>query len=111
MIDVTSRETGRGTVEVTVRGDLDAVTAAGLRHVLDGIGPVRLELDLTGVGFCDCAGARLLLRTGERLRAHGGALVVLRPSAPVLRLLGLLGLDRHLPVGGAVGASRTGGGD
>ncbi|GAA3143812.1 hypothetical protein GCM10010466_38580 [Planomonospora alba] len=115
MITVTSRETGHGAVEVAVAGDVDAVTAAELRCVLDGLadgpGPVRVELDLTRVGFLDCAGARLLLRTEERLRARGGALAVLRPSAPVLRLLGLLGIDRHLPVGGAVGASRTGPGD
>lgn len=110
MILLTSPEPAEDRVEITVRGDLDAVKGAELRRVLGGLTAAAVELDLAQVVFIDCAGARTLLRADEHLRGLGQEMVIVRPSGPVLRLLRLLGFDSHLLIrhpGGAVGASRT----
>ncbi|MFF3443873.1 STAS domain-containing protein [Streptosporangium sp. NPDC002721] len=110
MILLTSPEAAGGRVEITVRGDLDAVKGAELRRVIGGLGAATVELDLAQVVFIDCAGARTLLRADEHMRGLGQEMIVVRPSSPVLRLLRLLGFDRHLLIrhpGEAVGASPT----
>ncbi|MER5648051.1 STAS domain-containing protein [Streptosporangium sp. NPDC002524] len=110
MILLTSPEPAEDRAEVAVRGDLDAVEGAELRRLLGGLTVATVELDLARVGFIDCAGARTLLRADEHLRGLGQELIIVRPSGPVLRLLRLLGFDRHLLIrhpGDAVGASRT----
>ncbi|CAM5291221.1 STAS domain-containing protein [Streptomyces pilosus] len=80
-------------VRVTVRGELD-FEAQHLRYELhealrsSGTG---VDLDLSGVSFCDCSGLSVLL--DARQRALGlGRTVTLRASSPAVeRLLGLIG--------------------
>ncbi|WP_440104623.1 STAS domain-containing protein [Streptosporangium sp. H16] len=110
MILLTSPEPAGDRVEITVRGDLDAVRGAELWRVLGGLTAATVELDLAQVVFIDCAGARALLRADEHVRGLGQEMIIVRPSGPVLRLLRLLEFDRYLLIrhpGGAVGASRT----
>lgn len=80
-------------VTIVLRGDLDAVSAAGAATVLDEITgrPVRLVLDLAGLGFLDCCGLSVLLAARTRARAAGGDLVLAAPRRQVLRLLTLTG--------------------
>ncbi|GIH96578.1 STAS domain-containing protein [Planobispora siamensis] len=111
MIVITSRETGRGTTEITVRGDLDSVAAVELRRALLGVGSAAVELDLSQVEFLDCAGARTLLWADEHLRAREGTLTVVRPSRLVMRLLRLIEFDQYLSIEWAVGAGSPAPGD
>ncbi|GAA3442624.1 STAS domain-containing protein [Planomonospora venezuelensis] len=111
MIQIASRRIGDDAAEIAVEGDLDAVASGELRRVLEETRAARVELDLSCVAFLDCAGARSLLRADARVRERGGRLVVMRPSAPVVRLLRLLSFDRYLSIEGVVGAGRTPPGD
>lgn len=87
---------------VVVRGDLDLTTlpdlTARLRPVLNGR-PEGLVFDMTGVGFMDCAAARLIAGTAGSLPP--GRLPVLRsPGRLVRRLLDLTELAGHVQVEG-----------
>lgn len=53
-------------------------------------------VDLHGVEFMDSSGIAMLVRAQQRTAQHDNELCVLRPSAPVLRLLEMCGLDRAL---------------
>ncbi|MGI5154182.1 STAS domain-containing protein [Microbispora sp. CA-102843] len=98
-IQTTSFETG---IRMALNGDLDVSGVpelrACLRQVLGTYRPGHVEVDLAGVGFLDCAGARSLLWTDASVREWGGGATFVRPSRQVLRLLGLLGFDSGLSI-------------
>ena len=82
-----------GTAEVALCGDADITATAALAEMLTftlSKGPSRLMLDLSGVGFLDCAAARVIARAAEALPP--GQLTVRAPSLPVRRVLQLTGL-------------------
>ncbi|MBE3010950.1 STAS domain-containing protein [Microbispora sp. NEAU-D428] len=83
-------------------GDLDVSGVpelhACLRQVLGTYRPGHVEVDLAGVGFLDCAGARSLLWADARVHEWGGDVTFVRPSRQVLRLLRLLGFDSGLSI-------------
>jgi anti-anti-sigma factor len=82
---------------IVLRGDLDAVSAPQVRRALQGAARSasrRVELDLRGLTFLDCAGLSSILEAvpalGERLSIH--------PGPPrVQRVIALLGLATTLP--------------
>jgi anti-anti-sigma factor len=106
-----------GRTTVVVVGDVDMDTRGELRESLgtalsasDG----GIDLDLSGVGFCDCSGLNVLLLV-QRLAAAAGRTVVIRSASPTVeRLLTLTGTaplfaPAGLPAGcraaGAAGAA------
>jgi anti-anti-sigma factor len=83
----------------TLSGDLDFTTAAGfLEHVARAVDDrtERFVLDLAGLAFLDCAGARALVMA--TYAAPSGCPVIVRSvSLPAARLIDLLNLDlQHL---------------
>ncbi|MFF9365370.1 STAS domain-containing protein [Streptomyces griseoluteus] len=79
---------------VTVRGELDFVSGDRIRaRLADALtaSPHRLELDLSGVGFCDCAGLNVLLELRHRAVRQGKAVTIHAVSPAVDRLLDLTG--------------------
>jgi anti-sigma B factor antagonist len=79
---------------VTVRGELDVVTAAPLDAALTGAErrAATVMLDLTGVRFIDCSGVRPLITAERRIRARGGHFILDVPEV-ISRLLVLVGVD------------------
>lgn len=79
---------------VTVRGELDLASGDALRDRLaealaaSGGG---LTLDLSGLGFCDCAGLNVLLELRRRALSQGKTVVLQAAGPAVDRLLGLIG--------------------
>ena len=80
---------------VVVVGEVDIATRQRLtvtlreaqersRHVV---------LDLAGASFIDTGGARVLLAAAAYARATAATFEIVHPSAPVTRLLGLIGAD------------------
>ncbi|MEU8175672.1 STAS domain-containing protein [Microbispora hainanensis] len=98
-IQTTPSEAG---LRVAVQGDLDLSGVpelrARVRQVLAAYGPGHVEVDLSGVGFLDCAGARSLLWADARVREQGSRVTFVRPAPPALRLLRLLGFDSALTI-------------
>jgi anti-anti-sigma factor len=79
---------------VTVSGELDLDSDQLLQKTLSDAldrAPGGLELDLTGVDFCDCSALNVLLRVRDRARATDKSLVVGAGSPVVQRLLALSG--------------------
>ena len=94
----TSMSAGIATVILT--GELDlAITPAlsgHLARVLDNK-PRQLIFDMAGVGFLDCAAARLIVSTGGFLR-DGQQPVIRCPSYAARRILSLTGLDDYCKI-------------
>ncbi|MFC4590740.1 STAS domain-containing protein [Sphaerisporangium corydalis] len=100
---MTSRDPRPGAaLRVTLHGDLDLGGAAEVRRRLPVLlatpRPIHVKLDLAGVTFLDCSGARTLRWLDGRVSGRGGTLTLVRPSERVVRLLRLLDLDRELRI-------------
>jgi anti-sigma B factor antagonist len=88
-----------GGATIRLAGDLDMASAPLINEALQMVPLARsrqIRLDLSAVSFCDCAGLNALIAGDRSLRAAGGRLTLVDPSAPTRRLLLLTGLDRVL---------------
>lgn len=86
-------------VLVRVAGEVDIATVAAFRSALWSV-PARpvLQVDLSGLRLLSAAGVRTLLAAHLRVRACGGALVLVDPSPVVARVLRATGLHRVMPI-------------
>lgn len=88
--------------EVTVlvlHGELDIVTVADVRALLDEAGATgrrRVVIDLRDVPFVDVLCLSAILAAVDRIRETGGESCVVGASAPVRRMCALLGADDAL---------------
>jgi anti-sigma B factor antagonist len=82
---------------MSVSGEIDLYTAprlhAELTTALAGDGPVRLVVDLSGVGFCDSTGMNVLLAAHRRAQENGGDLELSSPRPAVRKILQVTGLE------------------
>lgn len=95
-------------VIVRIDGESDAGNAAALRESLLDVlatSPVHIVLDLSGLGFLDCAGARALVAVDRRATLLDGALAMAALTAPVARLFQVTGLGARLAVFPALDAA------
>lgn len=86
---------------VTVRGELDVLTAAALGGFLDVAITQRgrpVVVDVAELTFIDASGLGQLARVLPRLRQDGGELVVVSPSPMLSKLLALTGLAAEVQV-------------
>ncbi|MFE5038628.1 STAS domain-containing protein [Streptomyces sp. NPDC056683] len=76
---------------VTVVGELDVVTAAELRHVLQQAVATypRTVVDLAGVSFCDCTGLSALLAASRHAQERGAVLRLRSVPHALARILRL----------------------
>ncbi len=85
-----------GYVLVTVTGEVDYASAAGLRERLLALADDGrpLVVDLDQVSFIDAAGLGALAAAARRASAHGASLHVVCVGHRIRRLFGITGLDR-----------------
>ncbi|MEU3979318.1 STAS domain-containing protein [Streptomyces sp. NPDC026672] len=79
---------------VVVRGDLDIDADRALHHTLSTAlaGSARgIDVDMSGVGFCDCAGLNVLLEIRLLAREQSKTVTVRAASPAVHRILTLTG--------------------
>jgi anti-anti-sigma factor len=85
-----------------LQGELDAANEdhlrCAIRTVLDQRGPHVLVLDLSALGFTDCAGLSAITWAHKHLARRGHELVLTGIQPFVRRLLNLTGLNRYLHV-------------
>jgi anti-anti-sigma factor len=83
-----------------LQGELDAANEdhlrCAIRTVLDQYGPHVLVLDLSALGFTDCAGLSAILWAHKHLAGRGYELVLTGIQPFVRRLLNITGLHRYL---------------
>ena len=75
---------------VLVRADID-------RQIL-ALRPKTLLLELSSVDFMDSSGLGLIMGRYALIRQFGGSLTVLDPSAAVLKIMKLAGMERMIPI-------------
>ena len=89
-------------VRLRLRGELDLAGAPTVRDRLrtlrDRDEPVLLDLD--ELAFIDMSGLRVLLAAAEEAGRDGWSFAVTRGSPQVRRLIGLVALERQLPLDG-----------
>lgn len=92
------------TLTVRPTGELDAHTAPVLRRRLTELLEAGddVVVDLSAVTLLGAAGGRVILDTQRRWHGCGGRLHLVRPSAPVARVLRLLGVPVPTPPGAGV---------
>ncbi|MFI9805414.1 STAS domain-containing protein [Streptomyces sp. NPDC052301] len=81
-------------VHVTVRGELDLVSGDRLRDRLSAAlaaSSSGLDLDLSGLSFCDCAGLSVLLELRRRALSQNKTVAIQDTSPAIDRLLELVG--------------------
>lgn len=81
---------------VVVSGEIDVMSAAGLRRALlqaleTTVG--RLVVDLSAVQFMDATGIGTLVDAANKAAESGRSLVIARPSGVVRRMIQILGPD------------------
>ncbi|WP_405819548.1 ANTAR domain-containing protein [Streptomyces sp. NBC_01390] len=102
LLGIETRPDGYATL-VVVSGAIDLVTEQafhkGLRQALAG-SERGIDLDLSGVDFCDCSGLNVLLRIRSHALDEGKIVTIRSASAAVLRLFSITGT---LPLFAGVG--------
>ena len=91
------REPG-GTAIITVTGEVDIATVAGLRDRLFTLADTSRSVivDLDQVSFIDAAGLGALVGAARRADIHGASLQVVCGQPQTRELFRLAGLDRRL---------------
>ncbi|MGW7055589.1 STAS domain-containing protein [Streptomyces sp. NPDC054887] len=93
---VVTRITGRRAV-VTLAGEVGLPNGPRLRAAVDvalGSGAHLIEVDFTGVSFCDCSGLSVLIDGRKKARKADVGFGVSHAEAPVVkRLFALAGAD------------------
>jgi anti-anti-sigma factor len=88
-------------VVVRLAAEVDLTSADGLREALLAVlnqGARALIVDMTATTFCDSAAVHSITRAARRAAASGAEIRLAVATAPVLRILSLLGIDRVLGV-------------
>jgi anti-sigma B factor antagonist len=86
--------------------DVDAVTSPEVAHDLHSLlapDVSVLVVDMSGAGFCDSSGVRMLLLVHRQAQAQSCELRLVVPTSGVRRVLGLMGADRVLRVFATMG--------
>jgi len=84
---------------VDLGGELDMATAQTFREHLrriETVGTGDVEIDMSGVGFCDSSGLGALINAHQNLLALGRRLRIVNAPHQVTRLLNITGLDTVL---------------
>jgi anti-sigma B factor antagonist len=97
-----------GLTQLTIEGQLDALTVPDLRPEIDGIvegQPARVEVDLSNLRLIDSSGVGALVSLYKRAHAQGSKVEIKGLRDQPLAIFRLLRLDRVLV--GAVGKDVT----
>jgi anti-sigma B factor antagonist len=85
------------TVQLSISGELDALTVTDLRPELDKIatdGGTRVVVDLTALRLIDSSGVGALVSLFKRVRAHGRQFEITGIQGQPLSIFQVLRLDR-----------------
>lgn len=94
-----SEETDGDDCRLVLSGELDLSNAEELREKLHAVrarGPGRVVVDLSGLGFIDSTGLRILLRAEQESREDSGFLSFVPAQGQVERVMKLAGIDAEL---------------
>ncbi len=88
-----------GAVVVTLGGELDVQSAAGIADCLrELVAGNDVVVDLTDLRFVDAAGVGALMKARNQARPEGRTMTLRRPRPNVLRTLEVAGVDNVFPI-------------
>ncbi|MBE6553267.1 MAG: STAS domain-containing protein [Ruminococcaceae bacterium] len=95
-------ETRGDVLVIRVGGEIDHHSAVAVRTGIDARltaeRPMRVMLELSAVDFMDSSGLGLIMGRFALIKQYGGTLAVLDPSAAVLRIIKLAGMERMVSI-------------
>jgi anti-sigma B factor antagonist len=86
---------GTGTHTLTISGEVDTFTSAGLRDALNeaiGGGSTDIIIDMSAMEFIDSTGLGVLVGALKRLRERDGTVTLRKPRPAALQVLSIVGL-------------------
>jgi anti-sigma B factor antagonist len=89
-----------GVPVVATPAEIDITNADGLRSALFTAAATRpgtLVVDMTQTQFCDSSGLYTLIAAHKRAQADGREMLLVLPSAAVLRVFAITGMDQVIP--------------
>lgn len=95
------RQEEDGSVTLSLRGEVDLVSAPLLREELKDAAqasPRRILLDLAALAFIDSTGIQALLEAQGHADSNAHALVLTNVPAHVRRLFRIAGIDAHIAI-------------
>jgi stage II sporulation protein AA (anti-sigma F factor antagonist) len=91
-----------GVMRVRLPSEIDHHSAVRVRRLIDEAicahRPTELRLDACEVAFMDSSGLGLLMGRLALMRKLGGRLVLCHPTASVLRIVRLAGMERMIAI-------------
>ena len=91
-----------GVLRAKILGEVDHHGAKDLRDAIDDAilaeRPKKVVLDLSAVDFMDSSGLGLIMGRFALVRRYGGKLAVADPSAAVLKMMQLAGMEKMIPI-------------
>ena len=89
-----------GHAAAVIRGELDAATADAAREYVGQViarSRGAVEVDLTGLSFCDARGLRALVGMATRARASGRQLKLTGTRPGIVKIMQITGVDANFP--------------
>jgi anti-anti-sigma factor len=99
LLEVTADQGDRGTVRLTLTGELDISSAPQLDEELakvEAAAPPIVVLDLRSLEFMDSTGLRTIVTADARAREEGRRLAIVRGPDAVHRVFSVTRLDERL---------------
>lgn len=97
---VEAERSERSTV-LKLSGELDVATAPALESAVCSAfaaDPTSMVIDLSRLSFLDSTGIRVLVTAARQAETDGCPIVVMAPTAQVMRVLRLTGVDRLIQI-------------
>ncbi len=95
-------ETRGETLVIFVGGEIDHHSAATVRKSIDETlaaeRPPKVLLELSAVDFMDSSGLGLIMGRYALVKQYGGSFAVLDPSAAVVKIMKLAGMERMVSI-------------
>jgi anti-sigma B factor antagonist len=99
----------RNAVVIALPEQIDLSNAAGFAEKLTAAvsHEAAVIIDMSATRFCDCAGARAIVRAYKRATDSGVEVRLVVTAALVRRIFGLMGVDRLLDIYPSVAAAQA----
>ncbi len=99
---VVQYEVRKDALVVLIGGEIDHHSAATVRKSIDERlsteRPAKVYLELSAVDFMDSSGLGLIMGRFALVKQYGGSFAVLDPSAAVMKIMKLAGMERMITV-------------
>jgi anti-anti-sigma factor len=94
------QELDGGITNIVLRGRLDTVSVGGIEAQFKSVAETKraVVVDLSETDYLSSLGVRLLLSCARALHNKGGKLVLLSPKENVRAVLGIVGVEKFIPV-------------